>query len=293
MRWLSKCISAIAHANPLLCLDIRRCFIAIPRIPEYFNCVFLIYAPEKSEASFSARRAAATRGQVVELCAHFPNWSLERAHGAKRGKQQKTARRLGARTLNVCILEQPDVPHACRYCLLQPKIRQWPSGLAIAALSNFFYSLHANERILNWQLQNPISKPQLKPEEGIININNFTENLNIAEVAAVAKVQLLLFCSFGSEFDPTYVKFLKLWNHAHQGARERSEGKCLSNVEKAWWPTALAYTLKWASEKLKYSLQFLTLLYQLKYNNNMLYYCYTMLHTKFHVKRCSRFRDIK
>ena len=48
---------------------------------------------------------------------------------------------------------------------------------------------------------------------------------------------------------------------SNQGARERSEGKYLSNVEKAWGSTALAYTLKWATEILKYLLQFLTLLY--------------------------------
>ena len=64
-------------------------------------------APEESEASFCARRTAAVSWPSVEPCAHFPDWSLERAHGAGRGKREKTARPLGARALNVCILERP------------------------------------------------------------------------------------------------------------------------------------------------------------------------------------------
>ena len=59
--------------------------------------------PEKSEASFCARRTAAVSRPSMELCAHFPDWSMERAHGAGRGKWEKTARRLDARALNVCM----------------------------------------------------------------------------------------------------------------------------------------------------------------------------------------------
>ena len=53
-------------------------------------------APEKSEASFCARRTAAVLRPSMEPWAHFPDWSLERAHGAGRGKREKTAPRLGA-----------------------------------------------------------------------------------------------------------------------------------------------------------------------------------------------------
>ena len=80
-------------------------------------------APEKSEASFCARRTAAVARPSQEPCAHFPNWSLKRAHGAGRGKREKMARRLGARALNVCILEQPDALRVCRLCLLLPTTR--------------------------------------------------------------------------------------------------------------------------------------------------------------------------
>ena len=90
-------------------------------------------APEKSEASFCARRIAAVSTPSMEPCAHFPDWSLERAHGAGWRKREKTGRRLGARALNVCILERRDALRACRLCLLLPTTRQWPSGLAIAA----------------------------------------------------------------------------------------------------------------------------------------------------------------
>ena len=100
-------------------------------------------APEKSEARFCARRTAAVARPTQEPCAHFPDWSLKRAHGAGRGKREKTARRLGARALNVCLLERPDAPRACRLSLLLPTTRQWPSGLAIAARSNIF-TTHAN-----------------------------------------------------------------------------------------------------------------------------------------------------
>ena len=49
-------------------------------------------APEKSEASFCAWRTTAVLWPSMESCAHFPDWSLERAHGAGRGSGR---RRLG------------------------------------------------------------------------------------------------------------------------------------------------------------------------------------------------------
>ena len=49
-------------------------------------------APEKSEVSFCARRTAVVSRPSMEPCAHFPDWSLKRAHGAGRGKREKTVR---------------------------------------------------------------------------------------------------------------------------------------------------------------------------------------------------------
>ena len=54
---------------------------------------------------------------------------------------------------------------------------------------------------------------------------------------------------FMQNFMPDFMPNIKT---DYQGARERSEGKYLSNVEKAWGSTARWYTLKWAPAKLKY-----------------------------------------
>ena len=81
-------------------------------------------ASEKSEASFYARRTAAVSRSSIEPCAHLPDWSLERAHGAGRRKRERTARRLDARALNVYILERPDAQRDCRLCFLLSTTRQ-------------------------------------------------------------------------------------------------------------------------------------------------------------------------
>ena len=91
-------------------------------------------APEKSEASYCARYTAAVSRPSMEPCAHFPDWSLERAHGAGWGKREMTARRFGERALNVYILERPDAPRTGRLYLFTPSNnRTMAEWLAIAA----------------------------------------------------------------------------------------------------------------------------------------------------------------
>ena len=77
-------------------------------------------APEKSKAHFCARRTAAVSRQRRRTVHTPPDWLLKRVYGAERGKE-KTAWRLGARALNVCMLERPGAPRACRLCLLLPQ----------------------------------------------------------------------------------------------------------------------------------------------------------------------------
>ena len=62
-------------------------------------------APEKSEADFCARRAAALSWPRHRTVHTPPDWMLKRVYGAVRGKREKTVLRLGARALNVCMLE--------------------------------------------------------------------------------------------------------------------------------------------------------------------------------------------
>ena len=81
-------------------------------------------APEKSESDFCARRTAAVSRQRRRTVHTPPDWLLKRLYGAERGKREKrekTARRLGARALNVCMLERLGAPRACRLCLLLPQ----------------------------------------------------------------------------------------------------------------------------------------------------------------------------
>ena len=78
-------------------------------------------APEKIEADFCARRTAAVLRQRRRTVHTPPDWLLKPVYGAERGKREKTARRLGARALNVCMLERLGVPRACRLCLLLPQ----------------------------------------------------------------------------------------------------------------------------------------------------------------------------
>ena len=68
-------------------------------------------APEKSEADFCVRRTAAVSRQRCRTVHTPPDWLLKRVYGVERGKREKTARRLGACTLNralavsVCIIK--------------------------------------------------------------------------------------------------------------------------------------------------------------------------------------------
>ena len=77
-------------------------------------------APEKSEADFGAQRAAGLSRQRHRTVHTPPDWLFKRVYGAKRGKRENTARRLGARALNVRMLERPGAPRACRLCLRLP-----------------------------------------------------------------------------------------------------------------------------------------------------------------------------
>ena len=71
-----------------------------------------------SEADFCARRTAAVSRQRRRTVHTPPDWLLKRVYGAERGKREKTAWRLGARALSVCILERLGAPRACSLCLL-------------------------------------------------------------------------------------------------------------------------------------------------------------------------------
>ena len=98
-------------------------------------------APEKSEADFGARRAAGLSRQRRRTVHTPPDWLFKRVYGAERGKRENTAGRLGARALNVCMLERPRAPRAARLPSLftsPATIRQRPSGLTIDARSNIF-----------------------------------------------------------------------------------------------------------------------------------------------------------
>ena len=131
-------------------------------------------APEKSEADFCARRAAALsrpRGRTVHTP---PDWLLKRVYGAERGKRERTARRLGARALNVCMLERPGAPRACRLYLLLPQ--QSDDGRAAwqSPFGRTFLSCTPIIGFFNSKLPNPNSKLQPKPEGEKININDFS-----------------------------------------------------------------------------------------------------------------------
>ena len=131
-------------------------------------------APEKSEADFCARRTAAISRQRRRNIHMPPDWLLKGVYGADRGKREKTARRLGARALNVCMLERPGAPRACRLCLLLPQ--QCDNDrrlLTIATRSKFLLYTQING-FSNSKLLNPNSKSQPKPEGGKININDFS-----------------------------------------------------------------------------------------------------------------------
>ena len=105
-------------------------------------------AQEKSEATFCASLLLALAANSWNHAHIFViiRWNVCIERGGGSGKR----RRLGARVLNVCILEWPDdAPLACWLCLLLPTTRQWLSGLAIAARSNFFTNYMQINRILN------------------------------------------------------------------------------------------------------------------------------------------------
>ena len=59
-------------------------------------------SPEKSEADFCARHAAALSRPRHRTVHTPPDWLLKRVYGAERGKREKTAQLLGVRELNVC-----------------------------------------------------------------------------------------------------------------------------------------------------------------------------------------------
>ena len=100
-------------------------------------------APEKSEADFWARRTAAVSRQRRRTVHTPPDWLLKRVYGAEGGKPEKTAWRLGARALNVCMLERLGAPRACRLCLLLPQQSDNDCGDCQAARSKIFI-IHAN-----------------------------------------------------------------------------------------------------------------------------------------------------
>ena len=129
--------------------------------------------PEKSEVDFCARRTAAVSRQRRRTVHTPPDWLLKRVYGAERGKREKTARRLGARALNVCMLEWPGAPRACRLCLLLPQ--QSDNGRAAwqSPFGRKFLLYTQINGFSNLKLLNPNSKSQPKPEEGKININDF------------------------------------------------------------------------------------------------------------------------
>ena len=77
-------------------------------------------APEKSEADFCARRTAAVLRQRRRTVHTPPDWLLKRVYGAERGKLEKTARRLGACALNVCMLGPFYICVFCLFCVFRP-----------------------------------------------------------------------------------------------------------------------------------------------------------------------------
>ena len=129
-------------------------------------------APEKSEASFCARRTAAVARPPQEPCADFPDWSLKRAHGAGWGKREETTRRLGARALNLCIYSSGPTRRALAgsvyFSRNNPTTAERPDNLTPRTILLYMQI----NGILNSKLSNSNSKSQPKPEGGKININD-------------------------------------------------------------------------------------------------------------------------
>ena len=121
-------------------------------------------APEKSEADFCARRTAVVSRQRRRTVHTPPDWLLKRVYGAERGKREKTARRFVARALNVCILERPGAPRACRLCLVLPQ--QSDNGQAAwqSTLGRTFLLHEQNNEILTQNYQTKILNHNSSPK---------------------------------------------------------------------------------------------------------------------------------
>ena len=97
-------------------------------------------APGKSEADFCARRTAVISQQRRRTVHTPPDWLLKRVYGGERGKREKTARRLGARALNVCMLERLGAPRACHlyFSRNNPTTAERPDNRR--SVEHFYYS---------------------------------------------------------------------------------------------------------------------------------------------------------
>ena len=121
-------------------------------------------APEKSEADFCARRTTAVSRQRRRTVHTPPVWLLKRVYGAERGKREKTARRLGARALSVCMLERSGAPRVCRLCLLLPQ--QSDNGLTIRLSVEHFYYTSKLTKFLTQNYQTQILNHNPSPNGG-------------------------------------------------------------------------------------------------------------------------------
>ena len=101
---------------------------------------------------FCVRRTAAVSRQRRRTVHTPPDWLLKRVYGVERGKREKTARRLGARALNVCMLERPALAVSVYFSRDNSTTAERPDNRR--SVEHFYYTRKLTDFLIqNYQIQ--------------------------------------------------------------------------------------------------------------------------------------------